>query len=95
MTPPTFIRKLPNIQAIMGSVIIMECKLIGSLPMSVEWSKGKQKITSSSKYKLLHYGNSVMLEFKLTEGADTGEYSCKVINKAGSCVCSGVLTAKG
>lgn len=79
----------------MGSVVTMECKVAGSLPLSVEWSKGKQKITNSSKYKLMHVENSLSLELQLTEGADTGEYSCKVTNDAGSCVCSGVLTAKG
>lgn len=79
----------------MGSVVTMECKVAGSLPISVEWSKGKQKIQKSSKYKLLHLENTVSLELKLTESADTGEYSCKVINKTGSCVCNGVLTAKG
>uniref|UniRef100_A0A8P4KEG5 Ig-like domain-containing protein n=1 Tax=Dicentrarchus labrax TaxID=13489 RepID=A0A8P4KEG5_DICLA len=82
--PPMFIRKLTNIQAIMGSVVTMECKVAGSLPMSVEWCKGKQKITKSSKYKLLHTDNTVSLEFKLTESADTGDYSCKVTNTAGS-----------
>ncbi|XP_049450272.1 titin-like [Epinephelus fuscoguttatus] len=93
--PPTFIRKLTNIQAIMGSVVTMECKVAGSLPVSVEWSKGKEKITKSSKYELLHDENTVSLQFKLSESYDTGEYSCKVTNTAGSCMCSGVLTAKG
>lgn len=79
----------------MGSVVTMECKVAGSFPISVEWCKGKQKISKSSKYKLLELKNTLSLEFKLTEGADTGEYSCKVANKAGSSVCSGVLTAKG
>lgn len=79
----------------MGSVVTLECKVSGSLPISVEWRKGKENITKSSKYELLCIGNTVSLKFKLSEGADTGEYSCKVINKAGSCVCSGVLTAKG
>lgn len=72
----------------------MECRLAGSLPLTVEWSKGKQKITESSKYKLVHTENRVLLQFKLT-GVDTGEYSCRVTNTAGSCVCRGVLTAKG
>lgn len=88
-------RKLTNIQAIMGSVVTMECKVVGSLPISVEWNKGKQKITKSSKYKLLHIENSVSLELTLAESTDTGEYSCKVTNKAGSDVCYGVLTAQG
>uniref|UniRef100_A0A3B4WQV7 Ig-like domain-containing protein n=1 Tax=Seriola lalandi dorsalis TaxID=1841481 RepID=A0A3B4WQV7_SERLL len=92
---PTLIReKLTNVQAVMGSVVMMECKVAGSLPLSVEWSKGKQKITKSSKYKPLHIDNTISLELKLTESTDTGEYSCRVTNKAGNCVCSGVLTAK-
>lgn len=73
----------------------MECKVAGSLPISVEWSKGKQKIIESSRYKLVHTGNTVSLEFNLSEAADTGEYSCKLTNSTGSCMCSGVLTAKG
>ena len=73
----------------------MESKVSGSLPLSVEWSKGKQRISNSSKYKLLNADNTVSLELTLTESSDTGEYSCKVTNQAGSCVCSGVLTAKG
>uniref|UniRef100_A0A7N8YP90 non-specific serine/threonine protein kinase n=1 Tax=Mastacembelus armatus TaxID=205130 RepID=A0A7N8YP90_9TELE len=82
--PPTFIRKLTNIQAIMGSLVTMECKVAGSLPISIEWRKGTQNITQSSKYKLLQIENTMSLEFKLTDSADTGEYSCKVSNKAGS-----------
>ncbi|XP_068457588.1 titin-like [Clinocottus analis] len=92
--PPTFIRKLTNIQAVMGSVVTMECKVSASLPISVEWLKGKEKIAKSSKYELVHLENRVCLEFKLTEAADTGAYSCEVTNAAGSCVCSAVLTAK-
>uniref|UniRef100_A0A3B3TKS6 Ig-like domain-containing protein n=1 Tax=Poecilia latipinna TaxID=48699 RepID=A0A3B3TKS6_9TELE len=53
VTPPTFVKKLSNIQAVMGSVVTMECKLSGSLPFVVEWHKGKQRITKSSKYKLV------------------------------------------
>lgn len=79
----------------MGSVVTMECKVAGSLPISVEWSKGKQKIIESSKYKVVHIENTVSLELNLTEAADTGEYSCRLTNSTGSCVCSGVLTAKG
>ena len=79
----------------MGSVVNLQCKAAGSLPMSVEWSKGKDGISKSSRYNLLHVGNTVSLELKLSGSADTGEYSCKVMNAAGSCVCSAVLTAKG
>uniref|UniRef100_A0A672I8S7 Ig-like domain-containing protein n=1 Tax=Salarias fasciatus TaxID=181472 RepID=A0A672I8S7_SALFA len=91
--PPTFIRKLTDIQALMGSLVTLECKAAGSQPLSVQWSKGKENISSSSKYKLLHADNTMSLEFKLSQSSDTGEYSCKVSNSAGSCVCSGVLTA--
>uniref|UniRef100_A0A665TEY7 Ig-like domain-containing protein n=1 Tax=Echeneis naucrates TaxID=173247 RepID=A0A665TEY7_ECHNA len=68
--------------SIMGSVVTMECKVAGSLPISVEWSKGKQKINRSWKYKLLQIENTMILEFPLTESADTAEYSCTVSNKS-------------
>uniref|UniRef100_A0A673ARS2 Ig-like domain-containing protein n=1 Tax=Sphaeramia orbicularis TaxID=375764 RepID=A0A673ARS2_9TELE len=78
--PPTFIKKLKNIQAVMDSVVTIE---------------GRQKISEGFKYKLLQLENTVSLELKLSESSDTGEYSCKVWNSAGSCVSSAVLTAKG
>uniref|UniRef100_A0A667WR14 Ig-like domain-containing protein n=1 Tax=Myripristis murdjan TaxID=586833 RepID=A0A667WR14_9TELE len=80
LIPPTFIKKLMNVQEIWGSVVTMECKVAGSLPMSVEWTKGSRKITTSSKHKLSHVDNTVSLELKLAESGDTGEYSCKVMH---------------
>uniref|UniRef100_A0A3B4TID2 Ig-like domain-containing protein n=1 Tax=Seriola dumerili TaxID=41447 RepID=A0A3B4TID2_SERDU len=93
---PSFTRKLKETEGIKGSFAQLDClvSVAGSLPLSVEWSKGKQKITKCSKYKLLHIDNTISLELKLTESSDTGEYSCRVTNKAGNCVCSGILTAK-
>uniref|UniRef100_A0A3Q3B7D2 Ig-like domain-containing protein n=1 Tax=Kryptolebias marmoratus TaxID=37003 RepID=A0A3Q3B7D2_KRYMA len=87
-------KKFTNIQAVMGSEVMMECNVDGSLPFFAEWRKGKQVITEGSKYKLLQTGRTISLKLKLSESSDTGAYSCKVMNKAGSCVCSGVLTAK-
>lgn len=95
MIPPTFIRKLTNIQQMMGSLVTMECGVAGSPPLSVEWSKGKLQLSSSSKYKVFGSENRFCLEFQLNEAADTGQYSCRATNSAGSCVCSGVITAKG
>lgn len=73
----------------------MECKVDGSLPFFTEWYKGKQTVSDGPKYKLIQTGRTVSLKLNLSESGDTGAYSCKVTNEAGSCVCSGVLTAKG
>lgn len=69
--------------------------MAGSPPLTVEWSKGKLQLSSSSKYKVSGSENRFCLEFQLNEAADTGQYSCRATNSAGSCMCSGVVTAKG
>ncbi|XP_071198202.1 palladin-like [Salvelinus alpinus] len=92
---PTFIKKLMEIQEVLGSVVYMECKVAGSLPISVQWTKDGSVLASKTKYQLEQKDNTVSLEIKNFEEEDTGEYLCKITNKAGSSDCSGALKAKG
>lgn len=92
---PTFIKKLMEIKEVLGSVVYMECKVAGSLPISVQWTKDGSVLASKTKYQLEQKDNTVSLEIKNFEEEDTGEYLCKITNKAGSSDCSGALKAKG
>lgn len=84
-----------DVQEILYSVVNLECKVFGSLPMEVQWSKDGHVISSEAKYKLAHIDNTVSLEINYFNEDDTGEYSCNITNKVGSCECSGALKAKG
>uniref|UniRef100_A0A6Q2XBV8 Ig-like domain-containing protein n=1 Tax=Esox lucius TaxID=8010 RepID=A0A6Q2XBV8_ESOLU len=84
---PTFIKRLMDIQDVLGSSIYMECKFAGSLPISTQWMKDDHVLASKTKYLFEHKDNTVSLKIKTFEEEDTGEYLCKITNKAGSCVC--------
>ena len=95
MIPPSFIKPLKDMQEILGLFVQVGCKISGSLPISVEWQKDGNRISSGGRHKLLQEDNSVSLEMEQLDRADAGTYSCKLTNKAGSCECSGALRVKG
>lgn len=80
---------------ILGTNVQIGCKISGSLPITVEWVKDGTKLSGRTKHKLLQDENSVSLEIESLEKADSGTYTCKLTNKAGSCECSGTLRVKG
>lgn len=95
LIPPAFIKPLTDMEEILGSPVKLACNISGSLPISVEWFKDGSKLTGKTKHKLFQDNNSIFLEIERLEKADTGTYSCKLTNKAGSCECSGTLRVKG
>lgn len=82
-------------EEILGAPVKLACNISGSLPISVEWFKDGTKLTGKTKHKLIHDNHSVSLEIERLEKADIGTYSCKLVNKAGNCECSGTLRVKG
>lgn len=93
--PPTFIKPLMEMEEILGTNVQIGCRISGSLPITVEWMKDGTKLSGRTKHKLLQDDNSVSLEIECLEKADTGTYTCKLTNKAGSCESSGTLRVKG
>lgn len=93
--PPSFTKKLPKMDKILGSSIHMECKVSGSLPITAKWFKDGKEIPESAKYRHLCHENTVSLEVNYLELTDSGNYTCSVTNVAGSDSCSAVLTVKG
>lgn len=67
----------------------------GSHPISIQWYKDGQEITTSEKHKYSFHDNTAFLEINKLEGTDSGSYTCEATNKAGSSQCSGFLTVKG
>lgn len=73
----------------------INCKISGSLSITVEWQKDGNRIDVGGKYKLVRQDISMSLEIEPLERADAGTYSCKLTNKAGSVECSGAVKVKG
>lgn len=82
-------------EEILGTNVKIGCKISGSHPITVEWVKDENKLSGRTKHKILQDENSVSLDIECLEKADTGTYTCKLANKAGSCECSGTLRVKG
>uniref|UniRef100_A0A803SYW7 Ig-like domain-containing protein n=1 Tax=Anolis carolinensis TaxID=28377 RepID=A0A803SYW7_ANOCA len=92
--PPSFTKKLPKMDKILGSSIHMECKVSGSLPITAKWFKDGKEMPDSAKYRSLCHENTVSLEVSNLELTDSANYTCSVTNVAGSDSCSAVLTVK-
>lgn len=92
---PTFTKKLKDLGIALGSSVSMECKVSGSVPMTILWHKDGKEIMDSNKYKLSQQDNTLSLELNQLEIADCGIYTCRVSNIAGTDECRSKLTVKG
>uniref|UniRef100_A0A6I8NPB6 Ig-like domain-containing protein n=1 Tax=Ornithorhynchus anatinus TaxID=9258 RepID=A0A6I8NPB6_ORNAN len=92
--PPSFTKKLTKMEKVLGSSIHMECKVSGSLPISAQWFKDGKELSASAKHRLVCHENTMALEVNNLDLEDTANYTCKVVNVAGSDACSAILTVK-
>ncbi|KAI4795897.1 hypothetical protein KUCAC02_029578 [Chaenocephalus aceratus] len=82
--PPSFRKEPPSLEAVRGSVAVLECELSGSAPFEVSWKKNKKRLSTDKKYRILSQGALSSLEIHSFESADAGEYECVVSNEVGS-----------
>lgn len=79
----------------MGSSTVLECKVIGSPPISVSWFHDGQAITSGEKYQATLTDNTCSLRVNAVQESDAGNYSCTATNVAGSDECDAYLIVRG
>uniref|UniRef100_A0A672IAT0 Ig-like domain-containing protein n=1 Tax=Salarias fasciatus TaxID=181472 RepID=A0A672IAT0_SALFA len=82
--PPSFKRELLSLEAVRGSVAVLECEITGSAPLEVSWKKNKKRLTGDKKHRIVSQGALASLEIQSFESADAGEYECTVSNEVGS-----------
>uniref|UniRef100_A0A8C0B1C6 Ig-like domain-containing protein n=1 Tax=Buteo japonicus TaxID=224669 RepID=A0A8C0B1C6_9AVES len=92
--PPFFTKPLKNIDSIISTSCRLDCKISGSLPMTVSWFKQDTEITSSAKYTVHFAEGSASLEIKHLDASDAGVYICRATNSAGSKDSSSTLFIK-
>lgn len=93
--PPSFTRKLKDTPCVLGSSALLECKVLGSPPISVAWFRNGLKLVNGEKHQISFSDNLCILEVNSLSDSDTGTYTCKATNVAGSDECSAVLTVQG
>ncbi|NXC95091.1 TITIN protein, partial [Certhia familiaris] len=92
--PPFFTKPLKNIDSVISASCRLDCKISGSLPMTVSWFKQDTEITSSAKYTVHFAEGSASLEIKHLDANDAGVYICRATNSAGSKESSSTLFIK-
>lgn len=95
LEPPSFKRELPSVEAVRGSVAVLECEIAGSAPFEVAWRKDKKRLSSDKKYSIVSQGALSSLEIRSFESTDAGEYECVVSNEVGSVTSKSVTKQKG
>lgn len=95
VVPPSFIRRLKETFGVQGSSVVLECKVAGSLPISVTWFYGGNEIFPGDKYETGFSDNVCALKVNALDSSDTGPYTCAAQNVAGSDECSAFLTVQG
>uniref|UniRef100_A0A8C8AK76 Ig-like domain-containing protein n=1 Tax=Otus sunia TaxID=257818 RepID=A0A8C8AK76_9STRI len=87
--------KLKETPCVLGSSALLECKVSGSPPISVAWFRNGLKLVNGEKHQISFSDNLCILEVNSLSDSDTGTYTCKATNIAGSDECSAVLTVQG
>lgn len=93
--PPSFTRKLKETHGVLASSVILECKVAGSLPITVAWFHNGHKITSGEKHQISFSDNVCSLQIGSLNSSDTGTYACKAANVAGSDETKAALIVQG
>ncbi|XP_035380264.1 palladin isoform X3 [Electrophorus electricus] len=98
--PPTFTKLLQDTQASEGQVVVLECRVRGSPPLQVRWSRQGQEIQDSPDFRILQKKPRSAAESEeictlvIAEAfpEDGGLICCTASNEYGSVSCTAQLT---
>ncbi|XP_057208734.1 palladin isoform X2 [Triplophysa rosa] len=98
--PPTFTKTLQDAQASEGQVVVLECRVRGSLPLQVQWFREGREIKDSPDFRILQKKPRSMAEpeeictLVIAEGfpEDGGLFCCTATNQYGSVKSTAQLT---
>uniref|UniRef100_A0A670HZX9 Ig-like domain-containing protein n=1 Tax=Podarcis muralis TaxID=64176 RepID=A0A670HZX9_PODMU len=89
--PPSFVTEPESQEISPGSTVRLKSTFKGTAPLSVQWFKGDAELTTGGACYIMTEALSSYLELYAVKPADSGAYSCKVSNAAGSVSCSANL----
>lgn len=93
--PPSFTKPLKETHGLLGSSSVLECKVIGSPPISVFWFRDGEEITSGEKYQATLTDNTCSLKVNALQESDIGNYTCIATNEAGTDECDAYFIVRG
>ncbi|KAM9664701.1 LOW QUALITY PROTEIN: titin-like [Trichechus inunguis] len=93
--PPSFVTKPESKDVLPGSAVCLKSTFQGSTPLTIRWFKGDKELVSGGTCYITKYGLESSLELYPVKTSDSGTYTCKISNVAGSMECSANLFVKG
>ncbi|KAM4809805.1 palladin [Rhinophrynus dorsalis] len=97
---PVFTKELQNLTASEGQVVVLECRVKGTLPVRFKWFRQGSEIQDSPDFRILQKKPRCASEpeeictlvIAETFPEDGGVFTCTAINDYGSVTCSAQLT---
>ncbi|XP_025104057.1 titin homolog isoform X1 [Pomacea canaliculata] len=81
---PRFPHELEDMTVTRGSMVQLECEVIGFPQPAIEWYKDRKRIQSDKHYDIRTENNLCTLQINNVDYDDSGSYMCRAVNDAGS-----------
>lgn len=95
LEPPSFIVEPESQDVLPSSTVRFKGTFKGTTPLTVKWFKGDTELMTGGACYIMTEALASYLELYAVKPADSGKYTCKVSNVAGSVSCSANLFVKG
>ncbi|KAM9710547.1 titin-like [Menidia menidia] len=92
--PPAFSSPLQNCLTAVGRPAQLQCAVLGSPTLTVQWQKDDRWIPEDPKIQRTFENNVATLRIPACEAAHAGTYACQVLNEAGQDKCQATLTVQ-
>lgn len=93
--PPCFTVEPQSQDVLPASTVHFKAMFKGTTPLTVKWFKGDSELVTGGACYIMTEALASYLELYAVKPTDSGKYTCKVSNVAGSVTCSANLFVKG
>lgn len=94
--PPSFLKKVENTTAVLGTAVKLQATLKGSAPITVKWLKDSEILRDDDPNITTTFENNIaVLTIATVAKNHDGKYTCQAENEAGQQKCDATLSVQG